>query len=404
MSASSHNAGQPRAGPANPSPTSDHGRQSKLHELMVAILDKLDGIDDSKFRNRRAGARYPFRRFDLPIQIVHPGGTTSSRVVATRNLSPSGVGFIVNSFLHTGTRIQLTLERRLGGVDLLKGLVVFCGHISGPYHQVGVRFESKIFPKLYVDAAVAQRLEQAGKASLLPSGGKPAAQPLKGKVLLIDDQQMEHALVTQHLKHHPDLKLTCVSDERSALKAIKADDFDVVLLDMNMETSIAETTMKVLRVVGFNGPICIVTAERSQQRLNAVMKSGAAAMLAKPYDQSKLIAMLEAQFKAPKTVIEQTALISTLPRSPETDALLAKYVASVHGMADELKAAADQKQADRVRALCQSLRGSGTSYGYAKIFETARDALKTLEANNRLEDCLTQVQQLADMCRRVAAR
>jgi len=124
-------------------------------DVLNRLMDRLDANDKGgRNRNRRSNARHPYRRLDVPARFLHPGGSAVSRVVVSRNLSAGGIALLYPGFLHKGTAVELTLRRTFGGEDVAHGSVVFCAHCVGVFHQVGVRFDAKIFPELYVDLVV----------------------------------------------------------------------------------------------------------------------------------------------------------------------------------------------------------------------------------------------------------
>lgn len=282
---------------SGPNPQTDPSRSGKPKTTVAAVLDKLDSVDDSRFRNRREGDRDRFRRQEVPAKIMHPGGSTSDRVVATRNLSPSGIGFIYDSFLHVGTRVTLWLPLRLGGEDALNGKVVYCAHVSGPFHQVGVRFDRKIFAKLYDDGS--------GPAPGTAAGGASAAAgaTLVGRMLLIDGQSMDRALVAHHLRD-TQLRVVPVADEQAGLSALTVPGsmFDIVLCEMDVDSPTAESTIQQIRAAGHTGPIVASAAVKvDEAQRNTAQKVGASTIISKPYDRGELLITLSAQMKLSTT-------------------------------------------------------------------------------------------------------
>ena len=257
---------------------------------MEAILDKLDAVDDSRFRNRRAGGdRVRFRLLNLPVRVTHPGGSSSERVVASRNLSASGMGFLYDSFLYNGTRVVLRLPRRLGGEDALHGKVVYCAHVSGAFHQVGVRFDQKIFPQLYVNDAAAL---PAGPGAASPAAARTPK--LSGRLLVIDPQEMDSALVEHHLRDSG-MQVVCVTDELKAMATIASpgEPFSAVLCELDVQAPVSEVVIAQLREAGFTGPVIAAAAVKVDRTMQACANSvGAVKLISKPYDRAELLSAL----------------------------------------------------------------------------------------------------------------
>lgn len=97
------------------------------------------------------------------------------------------------------------------------------------------------------------------------------------KLLYVDDEQIEHEIMTRLLAQHQDtLDLTCVFDIKSAIDALNTEHFDIILLDNRLfpETDFTESVPK-LRKVGFVGPIGIVSSHISDDVIQHFDEYGA---------------------------------------------------------------------------------------------------------------------------------
>jgi CheY-like chemotaxis protein len=357
-------------------------------DVLNTLLDKLDAVDDSSMRNRRNSQRIVYRKLDVPIRVFHPGGSTSSKAVPTRNLSAMGVGFLYTSFLHNGTVVEVTLKRRLGGEDTVRGKVVFCGHIAGVFHQIGVKFDTKIFPKLYLDPGTYDEIDAEGGAS--------DATKLEGNVLYIDDQEMDRILLKHQLKTTKVL-LTAVGTAKEGVAALAKSKFDLVLCDLNLEVGTGEDAIKEIRTGGYTGPICLVTAETTPTRLKAASDAGASGVLAKPYEQQRLLAILSSFLGGGST---GEAIVSTV-NSADMSELIERYVTSVKSLGNELAQHSSDDHLDKVRQHCNALKGTGTGYGFSVLSDAAKEAVKSLDATMSVVESSVQLQRLIDICRRV---
>lgn len=359
-------------------------------DKLNAILDRLDAADDSGHRNKRSSTRCTFRRTDVPIRVHHPGGTSTTRTVATRNLSANGIGFLYPGFVHVGTRCELTLKRRLGGSDTVQGKVVFCGHIGGTFHQIGVRFDDKIFPKLYLDPGSYEDVETEAPAD---------RSKLTGRVLYLDDQEMDRMLV-QHYLRDTQIELVTVGLLKEAVEEQARKAFDLLLIDLNLTDCPGEMAIKELRDKGHQGPILLVTAETSPQRLAAAQKAGAVAVITKPYEATRLYGLIANWLGGGSAGTD--AIFSSLPNASDMKAMLEKYVATVRSLAVEIQRSFEADEYERCRAICIGIKGSGSGYGFPQLSEAAKEAVKSLDATMSAQESAVQIQRLLDLCRRVA--
>lgn len=262
---------------------------------VAAILDKLDAADDGRYRNRRAGGgvRERYRRTAVPLRMRHPGGSVGKGVVATRNLSNSGIGFIYNRFLHIGTAVSVTLPRKLGGEDEISGVVVYCQHVAGTFHQIGVRFEQKIFSKLYAED------DRVGKSRTAPAAELVAAivPPFAGRLFVIDTQPMDRALVRHHLRETA-ASVECAEDLQQALALItkssgKPFDATVCEIDAQATGDGIAATLKGLRATGRAGAIIAATPTVADAIVRRALKdAGAIEVITKPYQEKELLSVL----------------------------------------------------------------------------------------------------------------
>ncbi len=368
----------------------DGSNLAKQQSTITAILDKLDAADNSKFRNRRQAIRATYRPIDIPIRIFHPGGSVAFKAVAMRNLSATGAGFLYTGFLHIGTRIELTLPRRAGGEDVITGKVIFCAHVTGSFHQIGVRFEQKIVPASYVDRESMEKIEGAGLPPLT----------IGGSVLHIDDSEVDRKLMAHYLKSTKVL-LTSVAGLEAAVEAVKATKFGLVLCELNFKTTTGEVIIAKLREAGYDGRFIVVTSETSAERFRAIRGAGAIGMLSKPYDLAKLKKLISPFLSR---VAADDVVASTLAAEPSMQSLIERYVTSVRQLALEIETAAKENQLDRIRQICNSLKGSGSSYGFAILSESAKEAMRSLDATMSLQESNDQIRKLLDLCKRVIVR
>ena len=92
------------------------------------------------------------------LRVQHAEGPATSHLVRTRNISSGGVGFIHSTFLYPATLCHIALQTRHGESVALAGRIMWCRHIAGKSHEIGLRFAQLI----QVDEFVAD--DQAGQA------------------------------------------------------------------------------------------------------------------------------------------------------------------------------------------------------------------------------------------------
>lgn len=358
-----------------------------------AMLDHLDAAEaKNPAKNKRNGARVAFRKNDVAVRVYHPGGSSSASFVTTRNLSAGGASFLYHGFLHKGTKVELVLTRRLGGDDVVRGAVQHCALVNRTYHLVGVRFDQRIFPKLYLDPSEWGELDNAANID---------RSSLTGTVLHLDDQEMDRLLLAHFLKG-TSITLHSASTIDEALALFKEHKFDCVLCDLILShENGGEMAIAKFRDAGYTGPIAVVTAETSPARIKTATAAGAGAILSKPFDAAKLTSLLATWLSA--GAAGEEPIISTLAHQPAMATLVEQYVGKVRTLARELRKQVEMKNLEGVRNICQTLKGTGAGFGFAVLSDLARDAVHCLDSSQSLKDSSVQIQQLEAACHRAQA-
>lgn len=103
------------------------------------------------------------------------------------------------------------------------------------------------------------------------------------KALVVDDNKINQ-VVTQRILEKKDFKCQVAASGLEAIEILKADDFDLVLMDVNMPgLNGMETTMEV-RKFNKDIPIIALTAVEIDEMRQEILKSGMNDIIIKPYD------------------------------------------------------------------------------------------------------------------------
>jgi CheY-like chemotaxis protein len=216
----------------------------------------------------------------------------------------------------------------------------------------------------------------------------------------VDDSEVERKLLAHYLKPTK-ITLTSIPSGDDPIAAVKASNVDLVLCEANLKAMTGEQLIAQLRTAGYAGRVIVITSETKGDRLRALKQAGATGMLGKPYDQAKLFSLIGAFLKR---VAADTGVVSALAAQPEMKSLIERYVANVQQLAKDIEAAMRENQIDRIRHICNSLKGSGTSYGFAVLSDSAKETMRALDATMSMQESDEQIKKLLDLCKRVIIR
>ncbi len=353
------------------------------------LLCRLDEPPDSRAAgNRRRWQRWEYRMSDIAVMVLHPGGGTGRYLACARNLSAGGVSFIHGGFIHLGSECRIVLPKRDGAPLAVSGTVVHCRHLERSTHEIGAVFAREIDTAAVLSPSVADG--QRTETLEIPA--------LSGQILVVDQSLTERRLMALHLgSSGATLKL--VDTPGAALDAVRRQRFDLVACDINLESFDAIRMIRMMREVGYRGPILVVTAENQVERLVAAREAGANAIVGKPYNPAYLASLLREWLQGPASF--DGPIFSTLEDTPGMLELIADYIdLAMRNAARLLKAVAENDLA-RARELILEFVGTGAGHGFAAVTEAARASLMALQTAPDRAEIDSTIRRLAMLCGRL---
>lgn len=355
------------------------------------VLDWLDKLEEAKpAKCRRSNPRIDFQRNDIPARITQPGGGTTDCLLSSINISAGGMALVRRGFLHVGTECRVVLRKHLGGTEVAQGRVAWCRQAVGSLHVFGLKFNHTIFVKHFLDPS-----EYGDLMAETPT----APTEIAGHVMLVDDQEMDRMLFSHHLRQ-TSCQVSLAKDGPDALQKLKENSIDVILCDLNLGMSPGEEVIASFRAAGFRGVIIALTSENDLLRLKKAQQAGAKEILAKPYEPARLLSQLASWMALARGGGQP--IYSTMGGDPAIDALIEQYVGEVKSTLGTLKEGIAADDFPKVRTACQSLKGTGTGYGFALLTDAAKDAVTALDASQSVSETLNELQLLESLCRRIA--
>jgi DNA-binding response OmpR family regulator len=135
-----------------------------------------------------------------------------------------------------------------------------------------------------------------GNTTVAASAGKSAK-----KVLIVDDDNdLRNALVEQ-LRLHEEFNTAAEGTAAAALARVKAERFDIILLDVGLPDMDGRELCKLMRRSGVKTPIVMLTAQASDADAILGLEAGANDYITKPFKLAVLLARLRAHLRQHET-------------------------------------------------------------------------------------------------------
>ena len=215
-----------------------------------------------------------------------------------------------------------------------------------------------------------------------------------GQILLAEDNDYNQTLISHHLTRTGATVVVAVNGEEAVSFAME-NDFQLILMDMQMPIMGGLEATRMLRDTLYPGPIVALTAHGQSYHRQEALEAGCDDFLTKPVDWAALY-----QVVARYLPTADSAIVSTPPVATNDDlvaALAARFRADFPATLEQLSRALDQEDLSQAAGLAHQIKGVAGSLGYPALGAAAR----TIETAARAGDTLATAAALAEL-RRVA--
>jgi len=117
------------------------------------------------------------------------------------------------------------------------------------------------------------------------------------KILIVDDDDLLRESIREQFALHDEFSVTDSATATAAIKNVKSDHADLVLLDVNLPDMDGREACKIMRRNGYKGPILMLTAQGSDSDTILGLDSGANDYVTKPFRFGVLLARIRAHLR-----------------------------------------------------------------------------------------------------------
>lgn len=359
-------------------------------ETLLMSLDRESGerLHNSKRRSRR----WNIHGKKVILTTVGEAGSNMHFSSYARNLSSGGLSLLHGGFMHKGAVCYVTLRGIDGKARTLHMQVVRCAHLHKNLHEVGLKFDATIDPREFIDF---------GDAHVFTVESVEVSE-LKGTLLVVEDDRSYQALVKSYFNgSNLDLQF---ADCAEAAMAMIAENPDMAFVDLHLPDKDGLTLVGEIRGVFYEGPIVMLTADTTPGLRKRALKAGANEMLIKPCPPQELHRAAAEYLLAGARDPNVAGTFESARPENVTPEMQEMFLESTQKHATELAKAIEDVALEPAKEAVRLLRATADGYGFTRLAELSRDALKSLDASMSVEESAKDLQRLVAWCKKVQAR
>ncbi len=295
-----------------------------------------------------------------------------------------------------GTGLGLSISRRLA--EMLNGSLSVTSRVN-----VGSRFKLTVGTGSLAHVTLVRRADQ--QPEVIRARDPAQVRPmLSGRVLLAEDS-IDNQNLIKFLLRQVGVTATCVDNGELAVAAAKKEQFDLVLMDMQMPIMDGLQATRILRTDGFSAPIIAITANAFREDRDRCIASGCNDVVTKPIDVQYFQDILS-KYLTPAPAAENT--VKTIPgrpmktaadinnADPEFQELIGIFLENLPNRVAAIETPLQAEDWKAVKAAAHTLKGIGGSYGFSNVTAVCAD-IERAALNTDSATCKTLLAQLRDI-------
>jgi signal transduction histidine kinase/DNA-binding NarL/FixJ family response regulator len=234
-----------------------------------------------------------------------------------------------------------------------------------------------------------------------PHESDTSAITLSGRILLAEDGPDNQRLIALHLRR-AGAEVTIAENGRIALERLARDQFDLVLMDLEMPELDGCKVAENLRQGGCALPIIALTAHAMSDDRQKCLDAGFDDYLTKPINKAKLLGTIRRHLpaQAPHS-FQEPPITSELADDPELADLLRDFVGMLPQRLDRLFQVLDRRELGELRQLAHQLKGAAGGYGFPHLTARAAQLEDQLHNSAPIDQVTATINEIASLVRRV---
>jgi signal transduction histidine kinase/CheY-like chemotaxis protein len=189
---------------------------------------------------------------------------------------------------------------------------------------------------------------------------------IAGRVLLAEDGRDNQRLITAYLQQ-AGLSVSVANNGREAVEAALGQDFDLVLMDVQMPVMDGVAATRMLRAAGYRQPIIALTANVMKEDIERYRDAGCDHVLGKPLDREQFYEVIARHL----AIAGPSGVKGDVEFEREMADMKADFQAGLPAQADSIRKALHTPDWAALATLTHTLKGTAGSFGYGRLTEMA---------------------------------
>lgn len=236
---------------------------------------------------------------------------------------------------------------------------------------------------------------------------KETNQPLRGRLLLAEDNPDNQKILLYHLKNSG-MTIELAQNGLEAIEKVQNQAFDIVLMDMQMPECDGYSATGQLRKAGYTLPIIALTANAMKQDRQICLDAGCTDYIAKPVTADVLLKTISLHLKrSPAMDLEIDPFQSDKPASGTGNAdldsdgeyqdLVFRFASKLGQGAEVLLDALKKGDIKKMKTISHQMKGAGTMYGFPEISHAASNLEEAIFQGESIQGIRTNLKKLTDL-------
>lgn len=235
-------------------------------------------------------------------------------------------------------------------------------------------------------------------------------------IFMAEDNAINQKVALQIL-HSVKHQVTVCSDGEAALDDLEQNEYDLLILDINMPNISGIEVLKAYRFMGYkNTPVIMLSADATPQTRQACLDAGANAFITKPFQAQSLLEKIQSLYNGDE-VIDEPATVADYADNRLVDkakindlceiggtaflkGLLLDYEKNAKGLLDDIRQSCFAKNYQKYRHALHALKGSSADIGLLSLIQQCEllEQVKVFQLSEN--NTMNEVDKLANQINR----